>query len=350
MTTLATATTDDLLRALDRDPEFRSQVRRHLLTEELLQLPGRFAEFAERQEEFNEEQRATNHRFESAIKDLFEVTQRNSDSIERLTEATQRNSANIERLSQDVTRINGSIERLTEATQRNSANIERLTEATQRNSDNIERLTEATQRNSANIERLTEATQRNSDNIERLSQDVTRINGSIERLTEATQHNSANIERLSQEVKRINNSIGDLKGNVARRALNWHFGYIAEAMGFRLLNTLTRNDRWEMAHRHDVSDIPFGQRRSFYEADLVMKVTDQASEIHYIAVEASYTADTRDSDRAMRNARFLTRFTGRPAHAAVVGRHCDYALQSLVEDAESAIYWYALTDADFTPD
>ncbi len=250
MTALKLASTDDLLRALDQDQEFRSQARGQLLTEELLQLPGRFAQFAEHQEAFNEAQREINQSFESAFKDLIEITRRNS----------------------------------------------------------------------LNIERLTEATQRNSDNIDKLARDVTRIN----------------------------NSIGELKGNVARRALNWHFGYIAEDMGYRLVNTVTRNERWEMAHHQDISDIPLGQRRSFYEADLVMEVADTDGATHYIAVEASYTADTRDTERAMRNAEFLTRFTGCPAHAAIASRQNDYTIRQLIED--KALFWYQLTDEDFTPD
>ena len=250
MTALKLASTDDLLRALDQDQEFRSQARGQLLTEELLQLPGRFAQFAEHQQAFNEAQREINQSFASAFKDLIEITRRNS----------------------------------------------------------------------LNIERLTEATQRNSDNIDKLARDATRIN----------------------------NSIGELKGNVARRALNWHFGYIAEDMGYRLVNTVTRNERWEMAHHQDISDIPLGQRRSFYEADLVMEVADTDGATHYIAVEASYTADTCDTERAMRNAEFLTRFTGFPAHAAVASRQNDYTIRQLIED--KALFWYQLTDEDFTPD
>ena len=39
--------------------------------------------------------------------------------------------------------------------------------------------------------------------------------------------------------------------------------------------------------------------------------------ITLIAVEISYTADRRDTDRATRNADYLTRFTGQTGHAVV---------------------------------
>ena len=43
----------DILRALDTDPAFREAVRRHLLTEDLINLPEKFAAFVTSQQAFN---------------------------------------------------------------------------------------------------------------------------------------------------------------------------------------------------------------------------------------------------------------------------------------------------------
>ena len=64
----------------------------------------------------------------------------------------------------------------------------------------------------------------------------------------------------------------------------------------------------------------------------------------HVAVEASFTADRRDSDRALRNAGYLTRCTGRPAIAVVASRHNDDHVQALVD--QGAIHWYALEKRD----
>ena len=56
--------------------------------------------------------------------------------------------------------------------------------------------------------------------------------------------------------------------------------------------------------------------RSFRNADLVVEATDGTG-TRYIAMEVSFTADLRDCDRAVRNAGLITRFTGKPAQAAV---------------------------------
>lgn len=53
-------TSEDLLRALRENPEWKEAVRREILTEELMNLPARFDRFVEEQVRFNEEQRRFN--------------------------------------------------------------------------------------------------------------------------------------------------------------------------------------------------------------------------------------------------------------------------------------------------
>ena len=48
-----------------------------------------------------------------------------------------------------------------------------------------------------------------------------------------------------------------------------------------------------------------------------------------------------------RNAGFLTRFTGQPAHAVIASRQNDYAVQRLVEN--NTVHWFQLTDVDLQP-
>ena len=53
-------TSDDLLRALRENPEWKEAVRREILTEELMNLPARFDKFVGEQRRFNDEQRRFN--------------------------------------------------------------------------------------------------------------------------------------------------------------------------------------------------------------------------------------------------------------------------------------------------
>ena len=148
--------------------------------------------------------------------------------------------------------------------------------------------------------------------------------------------------------QRMENSIGELRGNTARQVVSTHFIEIAEGMGFRCKGILMRADLVQMLTHSERDDIPHGDRQSFFRADLVVEATDSDGAMHYIAVEASYTADQRDTSRAQRNAALLTRFTGHPAHAAIASVRNVHEIQSLIDDG--TVYWHALDPADFTPE
>lgn len=61
-------------------------------------------------------------------------------------------------------------------------------------------------------------------------------------------------------------------------------------------------------------------------------------------MEASFTANSRDSRRALRSAELMTRFTGQPAIAAVAGVRYDWALKDQIEFQR--LYWYEIPPED----
>ena len=218
------------LQALQDDPEFRNAVRSQLLSDELLELPERFAQFAAYVNAFIEEQRKTNARFESFMDDqkAFNAEQRAFNA-------------------------------------------------------------------------------------------------------------------------RTDVSIGILKGNAARRLLRDHHETILDILQLDFIRTLGRDALTSMVRNSGVAtEIDFGQRRSFYAADLVIEGIDDAGNTHYVAAEASFTADRRDTDRALRNAEFLTRFTGHPAHPIVASIANDHAVQELVD--QGAIRWFQLDERELQAD
>ena len=142
-------------------------------------------------------------------------------------------------------------------------------------------------------------------------------------------------ERFNQ---RTEDTLGILKGNAARRLLNDSFEAILDTFQLDFVGFLNRNDLARMARRSGLSnDVNLGQRQSFYRADMVLEGIDGHGDTHYIVAEASFTADSRDSDRAVRNAGFLTRMTGHVAHPMVASVFNDRAVQELVE--AGTIHW-----------
>jgi len=258
MTVIHTA--DDLIHLLNENDEFRQAVRRHVLSDELIQLPERLAKFETRVESFIAEQRQfnerVNRRFDSIDKKLEEQCQFNKEQHQFNKEQHQFNE-------------------------------------------------------------------------------------------EQRQFN----KEQRQFNQRMETSIGELRGKVARYVVGVHFLEISDGMGFQFKGLLTRLDLGQLIFQRkpaETADIPQNDRRSFFRADLVIEVTDSAGAIHYIAVEASYTADQRDTSRAQRNAAILTRLTGHSAHAAIASVRNVREIQPLIDNG--TVYWYALNPNDFTPE
>ena len=154
--------------------------------------------------------------------------------------------------------------------------------------------------------------------------------------------------RVEKRLQGIANDIGMLKGNVAVRATRDNAERIVEqVLNLHPLSILSRSDLIAML-RPKASEIEQTWRNSFCQADLVMQCEADDGTVHYMAAEASYTADRRDTDRALRNAGLLARCTDAPAHAVVASVRNDHEVQALVD--AGTVHWFQLTDRDLTPD
>ena len=147
--------------------------------------------------------------------------------------------------------------------------------------------------------------------------------------------------------RRLEDAVGELRGDMSDRACREWADDIAEAQGFIVIDIISGLPLRELFRSNPPPDFTDGDRRSFYTADLIMRVEDQQGNPAYMAVEASYTADARDTQRALRNARYLEHITGLPAHAAVASRHNDRRIEELLDG--DALHWFQLPEAAFRP-
>jgi hypothetical protein len=143
--------------------------------------------------------------------------------------------------------------------------------------------------------------------------------------------------------KRITDDLGQLKGAHARNAALEDAAIIARDLGLQRTKSLSREELLDLIDAADTANISVDDLRSFRVADLIMEAAAEDGEICYVAVEISYTANGRDTRRAVRNAEFLTRFTGKRSFAVVSGLHRDDRIQDGIESGE--VFWHQLTAA-----
>ena len=266
MTTINTS--DDLLRLLrGKTPVFYAEARRLVLSDELLALPERFAALDNRVDSFIDEQRATHQRVDNFIEEQRATNQRADNFIDEQRATNQRVDDFIE-------------EQQAFNEQQRAFNDE---------------------------QRATNEEQRGFNE---------RVDNFIEE------------QRVFNEEQRVTNrrleaAIGDLRGDVAYRIARERADDIAEELGFIVIDIIAGLPLRELFRSNPPPDFTFGDRRSFYNADMIIQVRDAQGNPAYLAVETSYTADERDTRRALRNAEFLRHITGLPAYAAIASRQND---------------------------
>ncbi len=268
-------TIQDLLRLLDENPEWVDALRARLLTQELLELPERFSQFAEGVNTFVLEMtefKTTVERFIETTNQFIEATNKRFDALE----------AGQARLEADMSSFRDRVDRFVDATDRHFKE-------------------------------------------------------------NTTQH-----AQFDADMKVLRSDIGVLRGSHARTTAIRKAAGIARVMGLRRTRNLSMDDLYDMIDSADTSDIHANVLTSFANADLVMEAKNSGGEMCYVAAEISYTVHDRDVSRASRNSRFLTRFTGRPAFAAVSSESIDEDIQDIIDSGE--VFWYQLTSEDLEVD
>ncbi len=182
---------------------------------------------------------------------------------------------------------------------------------------------------------------------DRIEQRLNALENDVSALRDDVSTLKGDVNTLKGDMSRMATYFSNIKGHYTRAAAISNAAALSEDMNLEYADTLTQAELVRMARRGRDLDIPANELRSFREADLVIRAENESG-VEYIAVEASYTADSRDTGRALRNARFLMEFTGRPAQAAVASVRKDNEIEDLI--SSGSVYWYETAERDVEPE
>ena len=147
-------------------------------------------------------------------------------------------------------------------------------------------------------------------------------------------------ESVMNSIQKLRNEIAPITAAHVRNAAIDDALLIADDLGLRSPRTLTREELLEFSESADTSDISTSDLRNFRRAHLILEAADKDGETCYVAVEISFTANGRDTDRAIRNADLMQRFTGKRSVAAVAGLYKDNRIAETLESG--SVFWYQL--------
>ena len=170
------------------------------------------------------------------------------------------------------------------------------------------------------------------------------------------------LEGHGRRLDGIGDNVSALKGHHTIQDARTDADYLAAVMGLHWTRTLRKIDIlhiWQAAERNGLTEgIPPGDRKSFLDADIIADAIDSQDNECFIAVEASYTVQARDIERAIRNASYLTRFTDKPSYMAVTGVSKLEEINDVISEEtpqafdatqESIVFWLERQDVE-SPD
>ncbi len=179
---------------------------------------------------------------------------------------------------------------------------------------------------------LPETVVRLTDRVEQVEEQLARLTDQVAQLA----------ERMDGRFNRLADDLTWLKDVGTVTIADKQAMFIAEDLGLEYEKQLSQIEVRDLVRDHDTADIAPGDLRSFRTADMIIEATDASGQLQYIAVEVYFTADQRDIDRPIRNAGYLTRFTGRLAHAVVASVRTDRRIDDVINSGQ--IHWHQLRE------
>ena len=146
----------------------------------------------------------------------------------------------------------------------------------------------------------------------------------------------SDIVEIRNDIVEIRNDMGQVKGGHARAEVIARAEVVAMELGFEYLRQVTPRELYLWSKAAPAGTEP-NHLRSFQRADLVMEALDEA-ELVYLAVEISYTVDSSDVRRALRNAALLQQITSHRAQAVVAGTAMRPSVQETI--AQGSVKWF----------
>ncbi len=291
----------DLMDVLYQHPEWREELRRVVLTDQLLGLPDLVQQLAEAQ--WHAEARLA--RLEETVAQLAEAQRETEAQVAQLAVAQRETEARLARLEETVAQ-------LLESHRQAEARLARMEET-------VAQLLEAHRQAEARLARLEEAYQRAEVRLTRLEETAAQLQQTVWELSLAVSRLSDRVETLVDVQKHMLEDLGKLKGDMMEiRYRDKAPAYFGSPL-FRRVRAVPDHQvaDW-LEDAIERGEATWDDRKAVMSADLVVRGILPDGEEAYLLVEISWGIGVEDVERAVKRAAVL-RKTGRRVIPTVAG-------------------------------
>jgi DNA repair exonuclease SbcCD ATPase subunit len=240
------------------------------------------------------------------------------------------------------------VDQLAERMDQLAARMDQLTERMDQLTVRMDQLTERMDQLAHRMDQLTERMDQLAHRMDQLTERMDQLTERMDQLAHRMDQLAEGQEIIKNDIGAMRTQMGDIRGRIVYDITRDEAPLLANDLGFYYVATLSSRDLMNLTQDIDTGDIEPNDLKSFHRADAVIQATNPDAETVYIAVEASFTVNGRDTSRARRNARYLTRFTGIPAIPAVAGVVIDHHIRDAL--ASEQLFWYEIPLGDLQPE
>ena len=214
--------------------------------------------------------------------------------------------------------------------------------------ETVARLTERVDQIAVRLDQLAERMDQLAERLNQLTERMDQLTVRMDQLAHRMDQLAEGQEIIKNDIGAMRTQMGDIRGHIVYDITRDEAPLLANDLGFYYVATLSSRDLMNLTQDIDTGDIEPNDLKSFHRADAVIQATNPDAETVYIAVEASFTVNGRDTSRARHNAHYLTRFTGIPAIPAVAGVVIDHHIRDAL--ASEQLFWYEIPLGDLQPE
>ena len=313
MTTIDTF--DDILAAMDREPRLREAVRERVLDEEIRRLPASVQELREMIAELSQ-----------MVRDYIAAT---NERLDRLEAGQAELRAGQAGLRADVDELKAGQAGLRAGQAGLRADVDELKAG-------------QAELKAGQAELRADVDELKAGQVE-MRADIAELKAGQSRIEERQ-------DRTDADIKEIKTDMSDIKGQLVPLHARRMVGRIADVTQSRRPRWMENTDIIDISDDADTSDVPPNELESFRAIDLALRAVAKnvpGNQEQYIVIECTGTITRNDVTRAARNAEYMTRFTGKPAQAVVIGYSIPDAVAELAR--ERAVHCIMVTNKSTRP-
>jgi len=298
---------EDLLRLLDERPEWQAALRQRVLTGELLEVPRLMRETAESQARTQQVLEAFGRRLdqrEQQIDELAQLMKQLALRVDEIARQLEQLTRRVDALAQRVEEIAAQLAQLTRRVDALAERVDQLTQRVDALAQRVEEIAEQLAQLTRRVDALAQRVEEIAAQLAQLTRRVDALTERVDQLAQQVEQLTKQMNEMARQFAQYRRDTDQLKGMMLEmRYAQRPYAYFKDFI--RRARTLSVDELYDLLEGLNLTE---AEVRDVVECDALIFGRDpEDGKPTYLLLEASWTVDLEDVERASRRAALLSR-------------------------------------------